>query len=203
MKKILIGLVAAAAFALPTLVSAATVGNINTGDASYTVSGPGIAGTVAANNIIPHPNWATAPGGTSWIGTENGDVKVDAGNYLFTTTFDLTGYDHATASILGDWAIDNSAQFRLNGMLLQSQVGFGALSSFNLNTAFVAGLNMLEVLVFNADNRLSPMGLLIANSNIDARISAVPLPAALPLYGAGIAAMGLIGWSRKRKAARS
>ncbi|TNE41617.1 MAG: hypothetical protein EP348_00670 [Alphaproteobacteria bacterium] len=35
----------------------------------------------------------------------------------------------------------------------------------------------------------------------DIRISAVPLPAALPLYGAGLAAMGLMGWRRKRKAA--
>lgn len=30
-------------------------------------------------------------------------------------------------------------------------------------------------------------------------VSAVPLPAALPLYGAGLATMGLIGWHRKRK----
>jgi hypothetical protein len=36
----------------------------------------------------------------------------------------------------------------------------------------------------------------------DVRLSAVPLPAALPLYGAGLAVMGLIGW-RKRKAAAS
>ncbi|WP_373084491.1 VPLPA-CTERM sorting domain-containing protein [Sneathiella sp.] len=35
----------------------------------------------------------------------------------------------------------------------------------------------------------------------DVRISAVPLPAALPLYGAGLAAMGFMGWRRKRKAA--
>ncbi len=30
-------------------------------------------------------------------------------------------------------------------------------------------------------------------------ISAVPLPAALPLYGAGVAIIGFIGWCRKRK----
>ena len=29
----------------------------------------------------------------------------------------------------------------------------------------------------------------------------IPLPAALPLYGTGLAVMGLIGWRRKRKAA--
>jgi len=31
-----------------------------------------------------------------------------------------------------------------------------------------------------------------------AAISAVPLPAALPLYGAGVALMGFLGWRRKR-----
>ncbi len=30
-------------------------------------------------------------------------------------------------------------------------------------------------------------------------VTAIPLPAALPLYGAGLALMGLIGWRRKRK----
>ncbi|WP_169566713.1 hypothetical protein [Sneathiella limimaris] len=33
-----------------------------------------------------------------------------------------------------------------------------------------------------------------------AAISAVPLPAALPLYGAALAVLGLFGWNRKRKA---
>ncbi|WP_169544223.1 hypothetical protein [Sneathiella aquimaris] len=32
-------------------------------------------------------------------------------------------------------------------------------------------------------------------------VSAVPLPAALPLYGAGVALMGFLGWRKRRKAA--
>ncbi|USG61247.1 VPLPA-CTERM sorting domain-containing protein [Sneathiella marina] len=32
-------------------------------------------------------------------------------------------------------------------------------------------------------------------------LSTVPLPAALPLYGAGLAALGFMGWRRRRKAA--
>ncbi|MCR9214959.1 MAG: hypothetical protein NXI13_14675 [Proteobacteria bacterium] len=32
-------------------------------------------------------------------------------------------------------------------------------------------------------------------------ISAVPLPAALPLYGAGLAVMGFVGWRKRKKAA--
>lgn len=32
-------------------------------------------------------------------------------------------------------------------------------------------------------------------------VSAVPLPAALPLYGAGLAVLGFVGWRKRRKAA--
>ena len=35
----------------------------------------------------------------------------------------------------------------------------------------------------------------------DFEVSVVPLPAALPLYGTGLALMGLVGWRRKRKLA--
>jgi hypothetical protein len=31
-------------------------------------------------------------------------------------------------------------------------------------------------------------------------VSAVPLPAALPLFATGLGALGLLGWRRKRKA---
>jgi len=34
-------------------------------------------------------------------------------------------------------------------------------------------------------------------------VSAVPLPAALPLFATGLGALGLIGWRRKRKASAS
>jgi hypothetical protein len=36
-------------------------------------------------------------------------------------------------------------------------------------------------------------------SLVDTGVSATPLPAALPLFASGIAAMGLFGWRRKRK----
>jgi len=44
--------------------------------------------------------------------------------------------------------------------------------------------------------------LIAAQLNIDfttPAVSAVPLPAALPLFGSGLAVMGFIGWRRKRK----
>jgi hypothetical protein len=36
---------------------------------------------------------------------------------------------------------------------------------------------------------------------LDASVSAVPIPAALPLLAAGLSAMGFMGWRRKRRAA--
>lgn len=38
---------------------------------------------------------------------------------------------------------------------------------------------------------------------VSTSVSAVPLPAAFPLYGAGVAMMGFIGWRRKRRNARN
>jgi hypothetical protein len=44
-------------------------------------------------------------------------------------------------------------------------------------------------------------GLTAGNAYFDnVALNAVPLPAALPLYGAGIAGLGLLGWIRRRKA---
>jgi hypothetical protein len=37
-------------------------------------------------------------------------------------------------------------------------------------------------------------------AGFDANVSAVPLPAALPLFASGLAGLGLLGWRRKRKA---
>ncbi|USG62828.1 VPLPA-CTERM sorting domain-containing protein [Sneathiella marina] len=43
-------------------------------------------------------------------------------------------------------------------------------------------------------------GTRLAKTEMNVEISAVPLPAALPLYGAGLAALGFMAWRRKNKA---
>jgi len=40
----------------------------------------------------------------------------------------------------------------------------------------------------------------LGGPDLQGNIPPVPLPAAMPLFGAGLAIMGFIGWRRKRKA---
>ncbi len=58
-------------------------------------------------------------------------------------------------------------------------------------------------LVFSADspvNGTNTAEFLIASlDNPDGTVGLVPLPAALPLYGTGLAVMGFIGWRRRQK----
>jgi len=56
-----------------------------------------------------------------------------------------------------------------------------------------AGIYRIELLAF-ADG-----GVMLASTGINVVVSAVPLPAALPLYGAGIAVLGFLGWRRKKQ----
>ena len=72
-----------------------------------------------------------------------------------------------------------------------------AFDPFELITRIVT-LGSTDFLTFShagGDN----IGLLLD----DVQISAVPLPAALPLYGAGMALLGFLGWRRKQKLANS
>ncbi|MFT6558865.1 MAG: hypothetical protein ACJAYR_002743 [Sneathiella sp.] len=204
MKKLIGGVIVLAALAVTSFAQkseAAFVGTVNTGEVAYDMLAPGNVIPSPAINIIRHPNWVAAPGSAEWIGQTNGNVSDPAGDYTFSTTFDLTGFDHTTAQINGSVAADNSAAFFLNGNALGiNVVGFQALTNFAINNFFVAGENLLEVVVVNFQGSgTNPMGLLIAGSEITA-VSAVPLPAALPLYGAGLLAIGYVVRRRKSKA---
>jgi hypothetical protein len=82
----------------------------------------------------------------------------------------------AVDMVLGQEAIDAGAP---------EQIGFGIatiMSDFEFDEVrFLSGNNAFEY------------------ANVD--FSAVPLPAALPLYGAGLAVMGFVGWRKRRKMA--
>lgn len=123
------------------------------------------------NTYTLEPGWPVAPAGpwiadsavSRWIAPRaRQSVGNAAGSYTFRTTFDLTGFDPAKARITGRWTSDNTGMdLVLNGNSLGlSQPGnFGVFSEFTIESGFVAGLNTLDFLVFNAGDAVNPIGL--------------------------------------------
>ena len=123
----------------------------------------------------------------------------------FQFLFDLTGYDASTASLTGLWGVDNAGSVLLNGNLISSLPNPTLVSNFSSLTAilvnagssyFLPGANSLVFSLFND----APPAAFRAAVTVSADAAAVPIPAALPLFAAGLGAMGFMGWRRKRKA---
>ena len=102
------------------------------------------SGVVINENKI-HNAWVSHSSNSNWIWQEaTGEpVKVTR---TFRTTFDLTGLDPNTASISGKWAVDNQGlDILVNGISTgQTNFGFEELTTFNINSGFVDGLNTLD-----------------------------------------------------------
>ncbi len=69
-----------------------------------------------------------------------------AGTYVYRTSFDLTGFDPATATVRGAWGADNSGtDIRLNGASKGiTAPSYNPLSPFMITSGFVSGTNTLE-----------------------------------------------------------
>ncbi len=155
---------------------------------------------------FPIPPWLNdASSATSrWI-TPSTATNVPAGDYVFRTTFDLTGFVANTASITGQWAADNAGlNILLNGTSLGfTSSGFSAYSPFTVtsgNPAFVAGLNTLDFVVRNFDGPgNNPAGLRVQLTG-QANLVATPVPptALLAVFAFGTAGLGRL--VRRRRA---
>src|SRR5207302_1997610 len=119
---------------------------------------PPIAATVIQN----HPVWLANDALSSWIGPVNpGAANVAPGEYRYRTSFNLSGFDPATAQITLSVAADN----RLNDVLINgassgiSFVGFSGFSQdFVITNGFVNGTNTLEFVAFNDATTPNPAG---------------------------------------------
>jgi len=145
--------------------------------------------------ISPHPAWVSAPVGSNWIGPSNGNTTDAVGDFIYTLTFNLSSFDVTTASISGEWAYDNLGILSLNGIAtaFSNPTQFFSLSSFTLNSGFLAGLNTLEFIITNNPGvGINPSGLLVTNLSGDASLSAtVPEPSTVLLLALGIVGVGL------------
>jgi hypothetical protein len=130
---------------------------------------------------------------SAWIGPNNDpDADGPGGSYTYRTTFNLSGFDPATASLTGQWSADNEGlNILLNGAPTGSTAGgFNSWSPFTISSGFTAGVNTLDFIV---DNWSGATGLRVeVTGNATEVLSEVPEPASLLLLGAGLAACGIL-----------
>jgi hypothetical protein len=212
------GVIALFGFATVTTAEAAII----TGQL-YNTGLDGSGSLVAASGGIDG-NWDVSPGSdgvtyynnayaandldSQWISSNvsGGNETSSSSDYIFSTTFDLTGYDADTAAIIGSWGVDNYASIFLNGNDTSVSLAFGSaafnnLSGFSLSEFFIDGINTLTVEVTNGyDTNLTrepgPMALRFDDLELSATAQ-VPEPSIIALFGLGL--LGL-GFARRRKA---
>lgn len=189
-------------------------------DTSSSLTSPTYARTVG-NPTSPQGGWAPTDSVSAWIAPTRGidpppidsspllsaPVAASASpltgtDYLYRTTFDLTGYDTSQPVLLtGNWAADNTGlSIRLNPASNPGTLGdlnaafFGsytavvstgftaasfAMQTFQAISGFLPGINTLEFLVHN---EVGPTGLRV-DYVLEAAL--VPEPAAWALMTAG------------------
>ena len=112
---------------------------------------------------FPVGPWLAEGPDSRWI-TPQADQSVGnaPGLYIFTTTFDLTGFDPSTVRISGRAAADNDlVAVRLNSSPLNiTASGFGAWTSFTFpeDAFYLEGINTLEFDLQNAGEAANPVG---------------------------------------------
>ncbi|MCI0534816.1 MAG: immunoglobulin domain-containing protein [Verrucomicrobiales bacterium] len=140
---------------------------------------------------------------SKWIGPLL-DPNGAPGDYVYRTTFELTGLDPATIVLTGRWAVDDTgADILLNGTSTGLQNGTSATGGFSTFTPFVltagfkAGVNTLDFLVHNGALADDPTAPNPTGLRVDGLRAGGKLPGATPSPALGITRSGaefLISW---------
>lgn len=145
---------------------------ISSADPSF----PGPQARIPSTSIVNSGPFLDNGPSSSWISPSTNLTPEPAGNYVYRTTFDLTGFDPSTAVITGRWSIDDfGTSMKLNstetGNTQLANDAYTFWKSFTITSGFVSGINTLD---FTINNVVWTTGLRVELSGT----AAVPEPGA-------------------------
>ena len=157
-------------------------------DPHYTITSSPLGATNATTDAFIPAEWVGNTASSGWINaTGNGSDTEALGDYTYTLSFSMDGFDLSTAQISGEWTSDNESEIFLNGVdtgYFSGTNGFDAFSPFSLTSGFVSGENQLQFVVTQeavpGGGPINPEGLQV---NITSATASVPEPTTLPLVG--------------------
>ncbi len=129
----------------------------NTGE--FSVPGPAFVVTKFGDNWVnPGPH-------STWIGPASDQSSATrgfccGGSTTYRTTFSLAGFDLSTVRLTLEMAVDDTASISLNGKSVSVSATYNGITSLDLTSNFIAGMNTLDFVVSNSGG--GPTGLDVA-----------------------------------------
>ncbi len=159
-----------------------------TADSHYAlISAPGAYATAYTGNGSDVYPWLADGPNSRWIGASTWlNEWLPSGNYVYRTTFDLSGMIPSSASISLKLASDDVCDVFLNGVatgIATSSFGFTNFSAFSITTGFINGVNTLDFRVNNGD--VPPSNRTGLRTELSGYAVIVPEPASAALVGFG------------------
>ena len=146
------------------------------------------AGDPLFTDVYQYAQEEGAPGASPLTYSHNYDLGGG-----IATSASLTIMETGMGNTSGNWSVQFNGT--VIGSITSGSDDASTLRSFTIDPALIGAGSGIVSFIFDGYKE----GYAIDYSSLSIEVSAVPLPAALPLFGACLAVMGFFGWRRNKK----